>query len=215
MKKIDKKTLYMRIWREKNPERTKEINRISYWKNRELRSKKHKLYYQLHKEEIKQRVKDRVVKNREEINRKQKEYRDAHPEYMQNYRKQNRLYYRKHWEHYYQKNRDYMIMRSKKWAEENPTKRKVIALNRRVRTKDLTIAIIQQVYEDNIKQFGTLTCYLCLEPISFGKDNLEHIIPVCRGGSNKRDNLDISCQKCNLKKGIKTKEEFRKYLCEA
>ena len=32
----------------------------------------------------------------------------------------------------------------------------------------------QQVYEDNIKQYGTLTCYLCEEKIEFGLDNLEH-----------------------------------------
>ncbi len=74
----------------------------------------------------------------------------------------------------------------------------------------LTIKTIQQVYEDNIKKYGTLICYLCLEPIVFGKDHLEHKIPLSRGGTNARDNLDIACQKCNCSKHNKTEEEYKK-----
>ncbi|GAF81024.1 unnamed protein product [marine sediment metagenome] len=74
---------------------------------------------------------------------------------------------------------------------------------------ELTIQIIQQVYEDNIKRYGTLTCYLCLNSIKFGKDNLEHKIPLSRGGTNARDNLDIACKKCNSSKCSKTVEEYK------
>lgn len=35
---------------------------------------------------------------------------------------------------------------------------------------ELTIQQIQLVYEDNIKKYGTLTCYLCEKPIEFKKD---------------------------------------------
>jgi hypothetical protein len=37
---------------------------------------------------------------------------------------------------------------------------------------------------------------------------VEHIIPKTRGGSNRVSNLTIACKKCNLKKGLKTAEEF-------
>ncbi|MDP3012052.1 MAG: RNA-guided endonuclease IscB [Candidatus Hydromicrobium sp.] len=37
---------------------------------------------------------------------------------------------------------------------------------------------------------------------------IEHIIPKSRGGSSRISNLTISCNKCNLKKGNKTAEEF-------
>lgn len=73
----------------------------------------------------------------------------------------------------------------------------------------LEIKTIQQVYEDNIKRFGTLTCYLCLKPILFGKDHLEHKTPLVRGGNNERNNLDIACAKCNLSKNNKTVEEYQ------
>ncbi len=74
----------------------------------------------------------------------------------------------------------------------------------------ITIQTIQLVYEDNIKQFGTLTCYLCEKPIRFGKDHLEHRVPVSRNGTNDYNNLAIACQSCNCSKGTRTEEEYRK-----
>jgi 5-methylcytosine-specific restriction endonuclease McrA len=37
---------------------------------------------------------------------------------------------------------------------------------------------------------------------------VEHIVPISRGGTNRVSNLTISCRKCNLKKGDQTAEEF-------
>ena len=74
----------------------------------------------------------------------------------------------------------------------------------------LSIETIQLVYEDNIKRFGTLTCYLCKKFIEFGKDHLEHKIPLSRGGTNEYNNLGIACQKYNCKKHNKTEEEYKK-----
>ena len=77
---------------------------------------------------------------------------------------------------------------------------------------ELTIQTIQRVYEDNIKQYGTLTCYLCLKSIEFRQDSLEHRIPLSRGGDNEYNNLKIAHRSCNCKKGIKTEEEYRKEI---
>ena len=84
----------------------------------------------------------------------------------------------------------------------------------------LTIKVIQLVYEDNIKQFGTLTCYLCKKPIDmqlkfFGKimsEHLEHKIPLSKGGTNDYENLGIACNRCNCRKHDKTIAEYFKYL---
>jgi 5-methylcytosine-specific restriction endonuclease McrA len=73
----------------------------------------------------------------------------------------------------------------------------------------LTIKIIQMVYEDNIKKYGTLTCIYCLLPIVFGKDTLEHKHPLSRGGTNEYSNLAIACRSCNSSKRDKTIEEFK------
>lgn len=75
----------------------------------------------------------------------------------------------------------------------------------------LTTATIQRVYEDNIKQYGTLTCYLCLEPIPFGKDHLEHKISLFHGGTNKYENLGVACQGCNCEKNKKSEREYKRW----
>lgn len=83
---------------------------------------------------------------------------------------------------------------------------------RRLKMGKLSLQTIQLVYEDNIKRYGTLTCYLCLKPIEFGQDSLDHKIPLVRGGSNNRDNLDIVHKLCNSIKHIKTPEEYKEYV---
>lgn len=103
-------------------------------------------------------------------------------------------------------------VRLKLYRLKNPLKVKVMNHKRRVSTRLLTLDTIQQVYEENIKKYGTLTCYLCLNPIDFGKDHLEHKTPISRGGKNNRDNLDVSCQYCNCRKHDKTELEYREVL---
>lgn len=77
---------------------------------------------------------------------------------------------------------------------------------------ELPIERIQMVYEDNIKQYGTLTCYLCLTPVPFKKDHLEHKTPLSRGGTNEYSNLAIACQHCNCKKHSKTEAEYKERI---
>jgi 5-methylcytosine-specific restriction endonuclease McrA len=37
----------------------------------------------------------------------------------------------------------------------------------------------------------------------------DHIIPVCRGGSDAIDNLALACRSCNQEKHRMTGDEFR------
>ena len=73
---------------------------------------------------------------------------------------------------------------------------------------DLTKELVQILYEDNIKFFGTLTCVYCNNPIPFGRDTIDHRIPVSRGGLTVYSNLVICCEHCNKSKGTKTWNEF-------
>lgn len=104
-----------------------------------------------------------------------------------------------------------------RWIKENPDKMRIKSKKTRAMRRmkgTLSIKTIQLVYEDNIKRFGTLTCYLCLEPILFGKDELEHKIPLSRGGTNEYNNLEIACFDCNRKKCNKTEKEYRDFLSD-
>jgi len=81
--------------------------------------------------------------------------------------------------------------------------------NRRTAGERLTTKILQMIYEDNIKKYGTLTCYLCLKPILFGNDSIEHKTPLSRGGTNEYFNLAIAHLSCNQKKHTKTETEYK------
>jgi len=83
-----------------------------------------------------------------------------------------------------------------------------IARLRKRKAGKLDLKTIQLVYEDNIKQYGALTCYLCLKPIEFRQDCLEHKIPLIRGGTNNYNNLAIAHRSCNAKKKDKTYKEY-------
>lgn len=55
-----------------------------------------------------------------------------------------------------------------------------------------------------------LRCYLCGAPLTRDRAHLEHRKPISRGGGNRRENLALACQACNLQKGRMTEEEFRR-----
>ena len=53
------------------------------------------------------------------------------------------------------------------------------------------------------------TCVYCgYRRIATSMD-IDHIIPVVRGGSNDESNLQVICRQCNQRKGLQTDEEFR------
>ena len=163
-----------------------------------------KAYYQLHKEKIKEYSRVRGKFRKGYFNKRYQLNKERNKRYAKDY-------YKKH----NQERVDYARSRKtlhrafqKEWRKKNLLKCRTYCHNRRNLIKDLKLKTIQLVYEDNIKLFGTLTCYLCLKPIPFGKDHLEHKNPVSRGGNSKKENLEIACNKCNSSKRDKTVEEF-------
>lgn len=64
------------------------------------------------------------------------------------------------------------------------------------------------------KRQGGRFCYLCLKPVRFGKGvarakrgEIEHLIPLERGGRHEWDNCALACGECNLWKQDRTLEE--------
>jgi 5-methylcytosine-specific restriction endonuclease McrA len=41
--------------------------------------------------------------------------------------------------------------------------------------------------------------------------NIDHLIPVSRGGDDSLENLALACRNCNYRKGVRTAEEFARY----
>lgn len=167
-----------------------------------------KLYSKNYKEKNKDKIKEYVIQYRKTHKDKIKKYIKQYAQtpkrklYIETHKNEIKEYKRKYTKDY---NREYFKTSKGKLI------RKVVNHNRRFLTKDLTIQIIQQVYENNIKRYDTLTCYLCNESIEFGDDSIEHIIPISKGGTNNIKNLDIAHKSCNSSKGNKTLEDYKQY----
>jgi 5-methylcytosine-specific restriction endonuclease McrA len=51
-------------------------------------------------------------------------------------------------------------------------------------------------------------CVYCDEDLTNSEIHLDHVIPESKGGPTTYDNLQVTCRKCNLAKGILTESEF-------
>lgn len=151
--------------------------------------------------------------NREMILKKKKLYREANKEKLATYRLEHRDHKRVTDKTYMQTHKDQWNAWHRAWLK-TPKGRentRVGSLRRRSRVGVINKQVIQMVYEDNIKKYGTLTCYLCNKAILFGHDHIEHRTPICRDGSNEYANLAVSCDICNFQKGRMTDDEYMVY----
>jgi 5-methylcytosine-specific restriction endonuclease McrA len=160
-----------------------------------------KSWYKAHKEEIIARSKSFAKKNKEKIKGYNKKYRESHKEEIR----------KKRW---WQTPRGKETQKhaTEKYLQSPKGKfgMKARNHNRRLKTQDLTLDIVKEVYADNVKLYGVLTCYLCLKPIPLGKDQLDHKKSLYRGGNNKNKNLGVACQFCNCSKRERSVDEFKK-----
>lgn len=58
-------------------------------------------------------------------------------------------------------------------------------------------------------------CYLCRKHLVLNDDynrpdapTIEHIIPICKGGTNTWNNVRLACRQCNVSKGMKSLKEY-------
>ncbi len=222
-KNKEKRSKQFKKWRTKN--RDKEIERNKEWKRKNKEKVKiyKRKYYLEHKERDREKKNERNRKYRIRHNKKCREYgRRRHKEKMIYLEKNPKLKEkwlianRENGKRYYLKNPDIIKKRNKKWQNGNKElfllSRRATGQRRRTQSKDLTLQVIQQVYERNIVKYNVLVCELCFEKVKFGEDSLDHKTPLVRGGNNSLKNLCVSHRTCNSKKHDKTlKEWFKLY----
>jgi 5-methylcytosine-specific restriction endonuclease McrA len=186
----------MRKWRAANRELDRSKRRAWRLKNREKVNEAKRLSYCSSVGE--QRFSDKAYRdaNIERINRVKKEAILRNREYW--------LLYQRAWRH----NHAQAVNFRKRMRYGQSNKGALLEVGR---LRRVSVEVIQQVYERNKAKFGVVTCYLCAMPIG-GKGNLEHKVPLVRGGLNEIENLDVAHASCNLSKGRMTEDEYRKSL---
>lgn len=158
---------------------------------------------------------------------KQKQ-RDLYPEKVRAQRR--RLYLKNHEKNkavaldYYMKHREERIAYNRKWKKENPDKVRATSREwykanpeklrvgwalKRSRLRNGRGITADQLLQKLKDQMGL--CVYCGIDI---KDDyhIEHKTPLCRGGENEIENVDLTCPACNMHKHQKTKSEFVKAL---
>ena len=173
-----------------------------------------KQYRQDNKGKIAKRKRQYCQVNKEHIAIKSKQYQETHKEridkYIKQWRKDNEEKVLEQARQYQSNHKEHFAKYLKQWRQ-TPIGKAIIKANhhnRRILEKGLTKEVVQRVYEDNIKKYGTLTCVLCFKPVEFADSSLEHLTPLSRGGTNLYENLGVAHLNCNIRKGAMTLEEW-------
>lgn len=110
---------------------------------------------------------------------------------------------------YYLNNKQYFSKKNKNYRKSNSV---YISLQNRKR-KDLlkNYPIIKKQDISELLFRHNHKCYYCKIDVKVGFNlNMDHVIPLSRGGTHTIENLVPSCKLCNLRKGTKSIEEFLK-----
>lgn len=183
-KNKEKRKVYLEITKE-----NRRITQRSYYEeNKEKLNIKCKAYYKTNKEHLNAVNKAWTDANKYRCAAQQKAWRDA--------------------------NKERCASNKKAWCEANPekhsaTKRNNVRHRRAIKRNASGNHTIADVL--NLLVLQKNKCVCCLKSIKNGY-HVDHIIPLSRGGSNDKYNLQLLCAPCNLSKHAKDPIEFNQSL---
>lgn len=96
---------------------------------------------------------------------------------------------------WYAANRELLLARATAWQAANPGSRRATSLRRRA---------AGHVTVEQIAALLARPCAYCGRP----SEHVDHIVPICRGGTSDMSNLAAACARCNMRKGRQTAAEF-------
>jgi hypothetical protein len=169
-----------------------------------------KIYRSTHKEAINNRHKEYRKTHKNEINiaiyKWQNKNRERHLENRKKWRDKNREKNNAIARLYYNANREIIHETQHKWAKSNPDKINEKKNRRRARKYNGTVEIFRNV---DIFERDKWICQLCKKKVNKRlkaphplSPSLDHIVPLSKGGSHERKNVQLVHLLCNSKAGI-------------
>ncbi|KKN18832.1 hypothetical protein LCGC14_0951730 [marine sediment metagenome] len=178
-------------YQRRHPERAKASKRRTYLKYREKWLAQGKAYRLAHYDQYRK------------YDKRANERRKADPVRLAARRAQQR--------DYYQRNRERRIADVKAYEKTNFAKvrvwKRVRSARRRTRLVAAPGTCSREQWLGRFQFYGG-HCAYCPRELRFDEAQMEHRIPISRGGSNWPANIVPACADCNLRKGTKTSAEF-------
>lgn len=203
----------VREWRERNPEKKKAQSRLEYDRNSEAIKARSAKWYSENKERASETSKEYRKKKRFIILRKKKEYYSEHKEqhsartkayYLKN--KAEIDIYKREW---YDEHKQLISEKGKIYRVEHKREIRAAKSNaKHTRRARLKFAKNYFVPRELIEEMYQQPCGYCGVYVE-GQMQIDHIVPIARGGSHKIGNLLPACPTCNMSKGSKTLSEWK------
>lgn len=203
----------VREWRERNPEKKKIQSRLEYERNSELIKKRSADWYSKNKDKAAENSKAYRLKNRSIILRKKREY---YAENKEIHAGRTRAYYQSH--------RSEIDIYKREWYDEHKLQISAKGKVYRVTHKDEIRAAKSNskhtrrarlrftesffVPRELIEELYLRPCGYCGLYLE-NQMQIDHIVPISRGGSHKIGNLITACPSCNMSKGSKMLTEWK------
>jgi 5-methylcytosine-specific restriction endonuclease McrA len=174
-------------WNRENRERRLAIlERYSISEKAQLAARQ---YRQNNREEIAIKNKIWVEENRGSLNKKHREYAKKNPDKVTIWSQR-----------YYQKNKIKHAEYVRKWRQDHPFETRLMGHNRRTKMRG-------RIIKEDISNWESRICGICNLSID-GKFDIDHIIPISRGGLHKTSNLQLAHIFCNRSKHNKLPTEL-------
>ena len=142
-----------------------------------------------------------AAENPDRIKAKVKRFKANNPgkttEYCRRWRESHREQYRAIDRAYRTKNREQERLKAAKAYDNNTERYRAYSRNRYALKWSVGTHTAEDVTRQYEKQQGC--CFWCSEPVN-QLYQVDHVIPISRGGSNSPDNLVIACPSCNRHK---------------
>lgn len=161
---------------------------------------------------------------REERQRYRESHREADRENNRNFYKRHRKERNKECRDYYKRTAPVRREKALEYYLEHLEERREYSRNREInyktpshraashkRRKRVRDSPFHHTGQDELHQYNMQRgkCCYCDKPILFEEADIDHVVPVSRGGNNGRGNILVACQTCNRSKSNKTLMEWR------